>query len=498
MSRHRRPLPVLATIAVLALGVVAAPARAGGADTWTFPGTCPGTTLQDCVDGAAAGDTIEIATDTPVGEAVTVDRSLTIRPAAGFHPTVLVMAVGDGSTGTLGVFLEDLKIPGGVLVRLTAGSGHVIGLHHLTMNLSSQTSMGVSLDLQVPSTVELTNSTVKGTLRQIDLVSALTSNPSGLVRFRAVGNRLVGSDDPQAGGGFLLETKKAGSVQADFDNNSVWNVDACCGVEAGLAIHPQGPSHVDVNAVGNTIDHSGFIGLTIRNDLLPTGHVSVDAFDNVLSNNGGAGIEIESAHTPTLEFHAGHEDFFANTGPNILEGHSIGSGNLAVNPRYVHPGTGGLALQATSPLIDAGEVCTPGGVAMPDAAGLSRLAGPSVDIGAFERNAGPATGVALSGGGGPDVLDGTPGADILCGQGGGDDLSGLGGRDYLDGGDGPDVIFGGTGPDRLFGGPGNDPCLDSKDGVHGNDHVDGGPGNDGVLADPGDVRVHTEHPTPCN
>ena len=38
-----------------------------------------------------------------------------------------------------------------------------------------------------------------------------------------------------------------------------------------------------------------------------------------------------------------------------------------------------------------------GGVAVPDAAGLTRLAGPSVDMGAFERNAGPATGVALVG-----------------------------------------------------------------------------------------------------
>jgi Ca2+-binding RTX toxin-like protein len=498
MSRRRTPLAALVAVVVAALAAVAVPAHAGGADTWTFPGTCPGTRLQDCVDGAAAGDTIEIATDDPVQEVVTIDHSLTIRPATGFHPTVLIMAIGDGSTGTLGVFLEGLRIPGGVLVRLTAGSGHVIGLHHLTMNLSSQTSMGVSLDLRVPSTVELTNSTVKGTLRQVDLVSALTSNDSGVVRFRAVGNRLVGSGDPQAGGGFLLETKRAGSVQGDFFNNSVWNVRACCGAEAGLAVHPQGPSHVVVNAVGNTIDHSGFIGLNIRNDLLPTGHVSVGAFDDVLSNNGGAGIEIDSVHKPTIEFHAGHNDFFANTGPNILEGHSPGSGNLAANPRFVHPSTGGLALQATSPLIDAGEVCPPGGVASPDAAGHFRLAGPSVDMGAFERDAGSPTGVALSGGGGPDVLDGTPGADILCGLGGGDKLSGLAGPDYLDGGGGPDLVFGGPGPDRLFGGPGDDPCLDSKDGVHGNDRVDGGPGNDGVLADPGDVRVRTEHPTPCN
>ncbi len=497
MSRHRPRVPVLAG-ALLAIVAVVVPARAGGADTWTFPGTCPGTTLQDCVNGATAGDTIEIATNDPIQEIVIIDRSLTVRAAAGFHPTVLAMGAGDGSTGTLGVFLEGLKIPGGVLVRLTAGSGHVVGLHHLTMNLSPQAAQGIELDLGVPSTVEVTDSTIRGSLRQTDLVYATTGNPSGLVRFRAVGNRLFGEDDPQGGGGFLLETSRTGSVRADFFNNSVWNVQACCGAEAGLAVNPRGPSHVDVNAVGNTIDHSGFIGLNIRNDLLPTGHVSVDAFDNVLSNNGGSAIELESKHKPTLTFREGRSDFFANGGPNILEGHSLGTGNLAQNPRFVHPGTGGLALRSTSPLIDAGEVCSPGGVGSPDAAGRFRLAGPSVDMGAFERGAGPPTGAVLLGGPGNDMLDGTTGADILCGAGGPDVLRGEGGGDFLDGGPGPDDVFGDTGPDRLFGGPGDDPCLDSHDGVGGNDHIDGGPGNDGFLADAGDVRVRTEHPTPCN
>jgi hypothetical protein len=498
MSRRRTPPVPLVAALVLAIGAVGSPARAGGADTWTFPGTCPGTTFQDCVDGAAAGDTIEIATNDPVQEVVVIDHSLTVRPAAGFHPTVLAMAAGDGSTGTLGVFLEDLRIPFGVLVRLVAGSGHVVGLHHLTMNLSPMASQGIEFDLAVPSSVEVTNTTVRGSLRQTDLVSVFTGSPSGLVSFRAVGNRLFGSDDPRAGGGFMLETSKAGSVRADYFNNSVWNVAACCGAEAGVAVHAQGPSHVDVNVVGNTIDRSGFIGLNVRNDLAPTGRISIDAFDDVFSSNRGPAIEIDSMHKPTLTFREGRSDFFANDDPNILEGHHLGPGNLAVNPRYAQPGTGGLALKASSPLIDAGEVCSPGGVGSPDAAGHTRLAGPSVDVGAFERDAGTPTGIAVVGSGGPDVLDGTPGADIVCGLGGADDLSGLAGRDYLDGGGGADLIIGGTGPDRLFGGPGDDPCLLSRDGVRGNDRVDGGPGNDGVLADPGDVRIRVEHQTPCN
>jgi len=110
------------------------------------------------VDGAGAGDTILIATDDPIQELVVIDHSLTIRPDEGFHPTVAIIGIGDGSTGTLGVFLSDLRIPGGVLVRLTAGSGHVVSL--LDLDLGSDPAVGSALlaDLRVPSSVELTAS----------------------------------------------------------------------------------------------------------------------------------------------------------------------------------------------------------------------------------------------------------------------------------------------------------------------------------------------------
>lgn len=45
-------------------------------------------TLQACISGAGAGDVVEIATNAPVGEDLTVDRSLTLRPAAGYAPTI--------------------------------------------------------------------------------------------------------------------------------------------------------------------------------------------------------------------------------------------------------------------------------------------------------------------------------------------------------------------------------------------------------------------------
>ena len=147
--------------------------------------------------------------------------------------------------------------------------------------------------------------------------------------------------------------------------------------------------------------------------------------------------------------------------------------------------------------IDAGLVCSRGGLANLDAAGNGRVDGRSVDIGAYERGAGVPTGIAVVGTGAPDELLGTAGDDIVCGMGGGDLIRGFGGGDHLDGGSGGDVVDAMGGPDRIFGGAGDDPCLDAKDGVQGNDRVGGGPGTDGARTDPHDRRRSVEVPPIC-
>jgi hypothetical protein len=56
---------------VLALLLVAAPAWAA-----TFPGAAPcNGTLQACIDAAAAGDTVLVATAAPIGQDVTIRKS---------------------------------------------------------------------------------------------------------------------------------------------------------------------------------------------------------------------------------------------------------------------------------------------------------------------------------------------------------------------------------------------------------------------------------------
>ncbi|HXJ64719.1 MAG TPA: choice-of-anchor Q domain-containing protein, partial [Actinomycetota bacterium] len=252
------------------------------------------------------------------------------------------------------------------------------------------------------------------------------------------------------------------------------------------------------NLVGNTIDRSAAEGLEVDSQGPAEGHVTVNAFDDVYARVAHAPIFLDATVDSTLTFRAGRGDFFANGDPNVLAGNSVGTGNLNANPAFVGEPTGNLALKATSALVDAGAVCTPGGLADLDAAGHGRLFGSSVDIGAFERGAGAPTGKAFVGTPVSDAFDGTTGADIMCGYGGDDILLGKGGADWLDGGMGDDSLIGGPGPDRLFGGAGNDLCLSAVDGVHGNDSVDGGPGTDRFTADPGDHLTNVEHRGGCD
>ena len=206
----------------------------------------------------------------------------------------------------------------------------------------------------------------------------------------------------------------------------------------------------------------------------------------------------------TLAFRGGYNDLYAN-GSNDYAGQPRGPGNTAMAPGFVNRMLGQLSLAGDSPLIDRGQVCSPGGIAMPDASGTTRLEGNGVDIGAYERGNRPVTGAVRLGGGGANHLQGTNGDDILCGFAGNDDLLGLAGDDYLDAGNGADHGSGGPGNDRLVGGIGPDhlaggrdgDVLCANDGVAANDTVDGEDGFDRARTDSGDIRKSIEGLATC-
>src|SRR5262245_20617660 len=94
------------------------------ATTLTWPGSpgCTGT-LQACIDASGAGDTIEIATETPVDENLSLgDHSLTLTAAAWQHPSLAsgrsIDGTTSGSAGAVAVSISKLRIVDGS-VRLT-------------------------------------------------------------------------------------------------------------------------------------------------------------------------------------------------------------------------------------------------------------------------------------------------------------------------------------------------------------------------------------------
>ena len=89
------------------------------ATTLTWPGSpgCTGT-LQTCIEASGAGDTIEIATDTPVDESLALgDRSLTLTSAPYHHASLATGRSIDGtaspSAGAVAVSISKLRLRDG-------------------------------------------------------------------------------------------------------------------------------------------------------------------------------------------------------------------------------------------------------------------------------------------------------------------------------------------------------------------------------------------------
>jgi hypothetical protein len=474
---------------VAALLALSLPGSVLAAATWTFPGTCTGT-LQACVDGAAAGDTISLDSNVPTVEVVLVSKSLTITAAAGFKPVVARIAVRD--MGTADPFAVTLKGFQATEVDgiFSGGTGHSLTLSHMRVVQTDPNApeTAISLGTSVPSLLHIVSSYVYFTNEWAGI--QMYGPWTGQSTFRAVGNTISAHGATYAGSGIELDALGSSDLRADIMNNVFWDVASChCGASSGVFLYPQDTSTTRLNIVGNTFEAVKGSAVAVRNSLAPGGHGALFAYDNTFSRSKGAAFYIDDDAGAKARFalSAGYNNFYANAQANFVGGRSLGTHNLAKNPKFASPSTGNLRLAATSPLLNVGKVCSPGGVAMPDASGHNRLYGASVDIGAFERSAG-AAGRALVGTSGADTLTGGPGKDILCGYGGNDKLSGGAGNDYLDGG---------TGADTLSGGAGND-TLCAKDGVKRNDHLSGGTGTDGYQADTGDVRSSLERLVICH
>lgn len=490
-------------VSLIAGAVIVGPGTArAGSNTWFYPsGSAPcNTTLQACLDAASSGDEVLLETDTLINEQARIqDKTLTLAAGPGYTPEIasLIVRTTTAVAGPIGVLVEHVQVQSTLFVQLNGGTGTQVILDHVTAQ-SSGADPGIYGIIYVGSTVTVENSSVtqNGFYPGIEL-SSNNANQQALV-WNVTNNTITGELASEAQAGIYLSATNASSVTSNVYNNSIWDEGQGVndGDHGGIVLFVRESGNARFNIVGNSVDRVHGDGLVADNEQQSPHTFAIYAYDNIIANTSVSAVRLvnEPGTTGPFVIHGGSNDLHANGDKNHLHGNTIGT-YLTAAPKFVNEHNGDLQLKASSPLIDKGITCSPGGVGGPDAAGRSRIHGSNVDIGAYEFDAG-AGGIVEVGTSGPDTLYDGAHDDILCGYGGNDTLYGTNGNDFLSGGPGNDRIYSLGGHDRLFGDSGND-LLCAKD-ASGGDYLNGGSGIDSYRADPSDTVVSVEKKGHCS
>lgn len=406
--RKRPASPWLLTM--LAAGLSAAPLSAA---TWPSGG-CPGT-LQQCIDAAAPGDVIEIATNGPIAESPQVnDKSLTLRPAAGFAPVFAspnsIFVFGGDAAATNVV--EGMTIANGRLVAVQGGEG--------------------AFDVTFRDNVILDTFSFGSA---IEVRSGNTQPPYGPVSFDVSGNRIT-VDGFAAGD--QIGAISAGSFESDAGGRIAGNVIVQTGESTQNAVIGaySGAHALTVDILANDIGGQGFNNGISLFQFAPGGSITARVINNLVRGGqidvagqpGGIGLNVSQGAgvftvvnntiangesgisvSARLDLGATLSGVLAN---NIVAGHSgygmgiaddlagsfvnhhnlvfgnaddyftPGPGTLTVDPQFV--GANDFHLQSSSPARQAGDDAAVPADITGDLDGARRIQGSAVDLGAYE------------------------------------------------------------------------------------------------------------------
>ena len=405
-----RSLALGAGCGALAWLCVAAPANAA-TRTWPTVAPCNAGTLQACITGAAAGDIVEIATNATVAEDLDVDKSLTLRPAAGFAPTI-------------GGYFHHF--------HSTASAATIVveGLAFTSRILTTPGTANLDFSL-LDSTV-----TVSGSYTVAVDVRSGTFPPYGSVNATLEGNTVTetgsGAGDQCAGinfGGIF----DSGASFARIANNQV-NVTGC-GQGAAISVYNGPGEKLTADVIGNRVDATNTNdGILLRNfQQAPNSHLIVRAINNVVTGQvseagAPAGLVVSAdgfqsiaativnntlAHNDINLLVSGRTDLGASISGVIAnnvvafgrysidatlgidEQHNLfypapqagdpftpGPGSFVADPRFVSAAD--LHLTSGSPAVGEGSnAAVPGDIAT-DVEGNPRIRQGRVDMGAYE------------------------------------------------------------------------------------------------------------------
>lgn len=415
-TRHARDF------AALGLAAAALAAATPAAALVSYPGAAPcDGTLQACIDGVAGGETIEIATATPILESLSIGKNLTVRSATGILATLLTEDPGQGTivlsdaAGAVTVRLEGLR-----LVRTTVGVlGFADGSEFTVADCLFIDDGGEDFALNARLSAALSLRVERNRFEWTGPTMLLRT--SGLDETDVVGivvraNSMTSNTSPPIFGpsasGVSVEVLGRAALALRFDSNLLLDLAAAEGSPAGLSIRqtfgdvlPTTPAPpIDAEILNNTFHGlSGgpalrLAGVSLTPIPFNPGTLFAVVYNNILSGNSVEPVLISDPLDNVIFFND-YNDLFANGAPPVLDGGSLGPMTFDLDPLYVDEAGGDLRLSALSPLIDQGldlvPLDPPVAVGPIDVTGGPRVSGAAVDLGAFETFAGAGSPVAI-------------------------------------------------------------------------------------------------------
>jgi hypothetical protein len=388
MERRSRGLVLVGVL----MGVVGVP---GQAQALTYPGPAPcDTTLANCLAAAAEGEVVQLATNGPITESIVInDKSLTLEPAPGFTPQIGLGTEFSGAnislqTASRTVTIRGLRFPYGAVSVSTSGANpQTVSVTDcaITNSFAANSARGIYTDIRSPGTFRFERNEVISNGYPIDF--RLTSG-TGQVTATIASNRFRKASSGQSATGIELDLRGGFVATLNVWSNVVSDVADCnCGGATAVAVQTSDTVSATVNLVNNTIDLSGSAGIAV----FPPGVgqlVVANIFNNVVTRATTSGLSLPAAN-PRLTVNNGNNDFFNNNPNTSFGGYAAGAGTVSVDPLFVSLVARDYRLEAASTLVNAGLASPPGGLSPLDADGNLRVAGPAVDIGAYERGSTP-------------------------------------------------------------------------------------------------------------
>jgi len=404
-------------IVVVVAAIAAMPVASATTLTWPGSPGCTGT-LQACVDASGSGDTIEIATNTPVDEDIELGNHSLSLTSARYHDASLAAGRSIGAHATspadLAVSISNLRLRDGrVMLANGGGANATYDLRELDL---SQSAGGVSPALQVSAT----SGTVNATLYHNRVAGAPANINAGLIEIASFGatinayaefNTLVRTDRASSDGAGIFVSVVSGvtagagyfaafgnEVRGAFNRGGIFfseglgsttpstfaarayaNAITCPAPEGQGIGFVANSGSIDLQAINNTVSGCAIGVSALLWEGATTGSFSGPVWNNVLVADSGLMFTPSATGAVTNDYNlVNASSNSATLGPHTITAPAALSASAP--PR----------LSASSPAIDAADGATlafgliDNGFPVLDADGLRRLKLSGADIGAYE------------------------------------------------------------------------------------------------------------------